>query len=155
MMRWTLGFVFNSDFSQVLLIHKEHPAHQKGKWNGLGGKYEKDETAEQCIVREILEESGLQTKEKDWKKVALLHGDTHTKDTTGECWEMDVLATAYSGNLIDAQTLTDEKVAWFLVGSLPKTKRNLHWLIPLCIDAVCHCEIEKVTVLYTPSDNWK
>ena len=31
----------------------------KGKWNGLGGKFEAGETPDECVVREVLEESGL------------------------------------------------------------------------------------------------
>ena len=31
----------------------------KGKWNGLGGKFDTGESPEQCIIREVEEESGL------------------------------------------------------------------------------------------------
>lgn len=31
----------------------------EGKWNGLGGKFEAGETPEDCIIREVYEESGL------------------------------------------------------------------------------------------------
>ena len=37
---------------------KENDIHQ-GKWNGLGGKFEDGESPEECVRREILEESGL------------------------------------------------------------------------------------------------
>ena len=37
---------------------KEKDIHE-GKWNGLGGKMESGETPEECVVREIKEESGL------------------------------------------------------------------------------------------------
>ena len=30
-----------------------------GKWNGLGGKFEAGETPEECVIREVMEESGL------------------------------------------------------------------------------------------------
>ncbi len=30
-----------------------------GKWNGLGGKFEVGESPEECVVREVFEESGL------------------------------------------------------------------------------------------------
>ena len=46
---------------QTLMIHrvkKQNDMHQ-GKWNGLGGKLEAGETPEECAVREIWEESGL------------------------------------------------------------------------------------------------
>jgi 8-oxo-dGTP diphosphatase len=31
----------------------------EGKWNGLGGKFGVGETPEECVIREVLEESGL------------------------------------------------------------------------------------------------
>jgi 8-oxo-dGTP diphosphatase len=31
----------------------------EGKWNGLGGKFEAGETPEECVIREVCEESGL------------------------------------------------------------------------------------------------
>ena len=46
---------------KTLMLHrikKEIDVH-KGKWNGLGGKLEPGETPEECIIREVYEESGL------------------------------------------------------------------------------------------------
>jgi 8-oxo-dGTP diphosphatase len=33
-----------------------------GKWNGLGGKFEPGESPEECVRREVCEESGLEIK---------------------------------------------------------------------------------------------
>ncbi len=55
----TLCYV--KDNEKTLMIHrvkKENDTHH-GKWNGLGGKCESGETPEECVVREIREESGL------------------------------------------------------------------------------------------------
>ena len=39
-------------------IKKEKDMHE-GKWNGLGGKMLPGETPEECVIREVREESGL------------------------------------------------------------------------------------------------
>lgn len=46
---------------KVLMLHrnkKEGDVH-RGKWNGLGGKLEPGESPDECVVREVREESGL------------------------------------------------------------------------------------------------
>jgi len=46
---------------QILMLHrikKQDDIHE-GKWNGLGGKFEEGESPEDCVIREVLEESGL------------------------------------------------------------------------------------------------
>jgi len=40
-------------------IKKADDVHH-GKWNGLGGKFERGETPEQCVIREVREESGFE-----------------------------------------------------------------------------------------------
>ena len=46
---------------QILMLHrikKENDMH-RGLWVGLGGKMEPGESPEECVIREVLEESGL------------------------------------------------------------------------------------------------
>lgn len=46
---------------KTLMIHrikKKDDMHQ-GKWNGLGGKLSPGESPEECVIREVREESGL------------------------------------------------------------------------------------------------
>ncbi|MDE0528977.1 MAG: 8-oxo-dGTP diphosphatase [Truepera sp.] len=42
----------------TLMVHKAR-GQQRGKWNGLGGKFEPGERPEVCARREVIEESGL------------------------------------------------------------------------------------------------
>ena len=47
--------------NQTLMLHrikKKNDIH-KNKWNGLGGKLIEGESPEECVKREVLEESGL------------------------------------------------------------------------------------------------
>jgi 8-oxo-dGTP diphosphatase len=55
----TLCYVQKED--KTLMLHrikKDKDIHQ-GKWNGLGGKLEAGESPEDCVIREVREESGL------------------------------------------------------------------------------------------------
>ena len=55
----SLVYLFKDD--HVLMLHrvkKEKDIH-KGKWNGLGGKLEPEESPEESAIREIKEESGF------------------------------------------------------------------------------------------------
>jgi 8-oxo-dGTP diphosphatase len=58
----TLGYVLSPDGRQALMIHRNaRPGDQHlGKYNGLGGKVERDEDVAAGMRREILEESGIE-----------------------------------------------------------------------------------------------
>lgn len=47
--------------AKTLMVHRVKKVLDihKGKWNGLGGKFEPGETPEECVIREVYEESGL------------------------------------------------------------------------------------------------
>ena len=47
---------------QTLMLHRIKRADDihLGKWNGLGGKFEPGESPEECVIREVREESGLE-----------------------------------------------------------------------------------------------
>lgn len=59
MINSTLCYI-EKDNSYLMLhrIKKEHDAN-KDKWIGVGGKLEENETPDECVVRETLEETGL------------------------------------------------------------------------------------------------
>jgi ADP-ribose pyrophosphatase YjhB (NUDIX family) len=45
--------------AEVLVVRKDRPEWQVGRYNLVGGKIEDGETPEQCAIRELKEESGL------------------------------------------------------------------------------------------------
>lgn len=60
----TLCYVIDRKNKTTLMIYrikKRNDVHE-GKWNGLGGKFEENESPEECVIREIKEESGLNIK---------------------------------------------------------------------------------------------
>ena len=53
----------------TLMVHRIKKAddiHQ-GKWNGLGGKLEPGESPEECVIREVHEESGLEIRQPKYR----------------------------------------------------------------------------------------
>ncbi|MCC7634872.1 NUDIX hydrolase [Stenotrophomonas rhizophila] len=58
----TLGYVLSPDGKQALMIHRNaRPGdHHLGKYNGLGGKVERDEDVAAGMRREIREEAGIE-----------------------------------------------------------------------------------------------
>lgn len=141
MIRYTLGFLFNQTLTKVLLIHKLKPDWQKGKINGLGGKFEQDEDAFTCIAREVEEESSIRTTPSEWKKIGELHSSK---------WVVDVMAMIYNSDENNAKSMEEQKIDWRSVDSLPvNIMSNLSWLIPMCKDKLINQEIESFQVSHT------
>lgn len=49
------------DGDRYLLLHRVKKEHDENrdKWIGVGGKFEEGESPEECLLREVLEETGL------------------------------------------------------------------------------------------------
>lgn len=57
----TLCYVKDKQKNKTLMMHriKKQDDMHKNKWNGLGGKFNPGESPEECAIREVKEESGL------------------------------------------------------------------------------------------------
>ncbi|NMC14045.1 MAG: 8-oxo-dGTP diphosphatase [Chloroflexi bacterium] len=92
---------------KTLMIHrikKANDMHQ-GKWNGLGGKLEPGETPEECVIREVREESGLIIHNPTLKGIL-----TFPLFANNEDWYAFVFtATQFNGELINSR---EGDLAW-------------------------------------------
>jgi 8-oxo-dGTP diphosphatase len=126
MNNYVVGFMFSRELDKVLLIQKNRPEWQAGKWNGIGGKVEEPETTTEAMVREFKEETSIQTYEKDWTfKGVFIHSERN--------WAVDVFIA--KGNVYEATTVTDERVEIVNLnelGNYPLVP-NLKWLIPIVL----------------------
>ena len=84
---------------RTLMIHRNKKPGDihAGKWNGLGGKFEPGESPEECVIREVREESGLEI------AAPRLHGLVMFPAFKGQDWYVFVFsASQFSGELIDS-----------------------------------------------------
>lgn len=130
----TLGFILSEDNKQVLLIHRQGRKndYHSGKFNGLGGKMEPDESVSQCMQREIHEEAGITC------TAMHLRGTVNWTDfgPHGEDWLGFIfLIPTFSGT---PKTTNEEGVlGWHPIdrlGELPMWPGDKHFL-PLVFDA--------------------
>jgi len=104
----TLCYVQKDDKTLMLYRNKKENDIHEGKWNGLGGKLEEGETPEECVVREIYEESGL--KIKNPKLRGLL---TFPKFLGNETWYVWLYtANEFTGQLIENDKSEEGKLEW-------------------------------------------
>jgi 8-oxo-dGTP diphosphatase len=67
----TLCYVQKGGKTLMLHRHKKVGKIHDDKWNGLGGKLEPGESPEECVIREVREESGLTIRKPALKGVLI------------------------------------------------------------------------------------
>lgn len=73
MVNTTLCYLEKDGRYLMLYRNKKENDPCEGKWVGIGGKFEEGESADECLVREVLEETGLLLTDYDF------HGVIHFK----------------------------------------------------------------------------
>lgn len=93
----TLCYIYNNQ-GQTLLLHrikKEHDLN-KDKWIGVGGGFEDKESPEDCLLREVWEETGLTLTAYRYRGIVTFVSD---------CWETEYMhlftADGFTGTLKD------------------------------------------------------
>ncbi len=100
-----------------LLLHriKKENDLNKDKWVGIGGKFEENESPEECLLREAMEETGLTL--TDYRYCGIV-------TFVSNQWEGEYMhlfhATGFHGELIDCNEGTLEWVDKEFFASLPQ-----------------------------------
>ena len=130
----TLGYVLSPDRSQVLLIHRNaRPDDQHlGKYNGLGGKIERDEDVVAGMRREIHEEAGIDCDAMTLRGTISWPGfGKHGEDWLGFVFVVD----AFEGTALERNP--EGTLEWIEVDRIPELplwEGDRHFL-PLVFDA--------------------
>lgn len=92
----TLCYIEQNGSYLMLLRNKKKQDLNEGKWIGVGGKFEEGETPEECLLREVKEETGLTLTDYRYRGVITFVSDT---------WETEYMhlftATGFEGDLIE------------------------------------------------------
>lgn len=75
MKQTTLCYLERND--QYLMLYRNKKANDvnEGKWVGVGGKFEDNETPEQCMLREVYEETGLKVTQWSYRGIVSFISD--------------------------------------------------------------------------------
>lgn len=129
--KYVLGFAFDRNGDNLVLIEKQRPEWQAGKLNGIGGKIEpEDSSPNAAMIREFKEETGVET------FIGGLYGWHHfatmifNKDILGGeakvfCFKMQ------SNNIYQCKSTTDELVFKMSVSDV--LKKPLMQNVPILI----------------------
>lgn len=78
----------------MLLRNKKEIDENKGKWIGVGGHFEEGESPQECVCREVFEETGLTLKEYKFRGIV-----TFVSDEWGTEYMHLFTATSFDGIL--------------------------------------------------------
>lgn len=126
---YVVGFLFSQHRSAVVLIRKNKPEWQAGRFNGVGGKIEHGETPIEAMKREFEEEAGVLI--SDWAPFITLSFSNGVR----VYFFRHILSDDHTCHI---KSQTDEKVYWCAMlpsGYVPGKDMlpNLKWLIPMAL----------------------
>lgn len=110
----TLCYIEKDD--SYLMLHRVKKKHDinHDKWIGVGGHFEAGESPEECLLREVKEETGLTLKSWSFRGIVTFLCDGHEAD-----YMCLYTATDFEGELIDCEEGTLEWVEKSRVEQLP------------------------------------
>ena len=115
MFNCTLCYIEN-DKNEYLMLHRVKKKNDinQDKWIGVGGKFEDKESPDECLKREVLEETGLTLTDYRYRAVVTFVSDTYDTE-----YMHLFTATGYTGELKECDEGNLEWVPKSKVQDLP------------------------------------
>jgi len=102
--------------NKTLMMHRTKKRDSsKNLWNGLGGKCDPGESPEECVIREVHEESGLTITKPKLKGVITYPAFADRKDWIVFVYVVDT----FTGTLIDNSECKEGELSWIDTKKLP------------------------------------
>lgn len=104
--------------SKYLMLHrtKKENDYNKDKWIGIGGHFEEGESPEECVRREVKEETGLDLRSQEYRGIVTFVSDNNFTEFMHIFWSDD-----FTGNLLECNEGDLEWVEKSRMNDLP------HW----------------------------
>lgn len=104
--------------SKYLMLHrtKKENDYNKDKWIGIGGHFEEGESPEECVCREVKEETGLDLRSQEYRGIVTFVSDNNFTEFMHIFWSDD-----FTGNLLECNEGDLEWVEKSRMNDLP------HW----------------------------
>ncbi|MGP4863151.1 NUDIX domain-containing protein [Psychrobacter sp. T6-5] len=122
--------------NKYLLGFRDAAQHQGNRYEFVGGKIETEESAEQALIREVVEETGISIAQNVIVKLGRLHHDYGDKQVSLEVYKIELTAQQYEQHKDCEYGLEGQAMTWvdkfkLLAGEyhLPAANKTiLEWL---------------------------
>ena len=91
----------------MLFRNKKERDENHGKWIGVGGKFEEGETPEECVIREVYEETGLKMRSPRLRGIV-----TFVMEPQSTEYMFVYTATDFTGQLINPDSCPEGVLRW-------------------------------------------
>lgn len=97
---------------QYLLGFRDAAQHQGNRYEFVGGKIDNDESAEQAVIREVAEETGIAIYDNTIVKLGRLHHDYGDKQVSLQVYKIELTAKQYEQHKYCQYGLEGQALVW-------------------------------------------